>query len=51
MFPLSWSISRIATHSKTEPLDTMKKLRLSGFENLPEPSAILRAMLNEARDN
>ena len=46
----SCKMSRIATHSKTDPLEMLKKLRLSGFENLPEPSALLRAMLKEARD-
>lgn len=44
-------MSRIATHSKTDPLDMMKKFLRSGFENLPEPSAIFKGILNEALDN
>lgn len=49
--PASCMISRIATHSKTDPREIIKKLRLSGFENLPEPSAMFKGILNEALDN
>ena len=47
----SCNISKIATHSKTDPREIIKKFRLSGFENRPEPSAILRAILKDALDN
>ena len=41
----------MATHSKADPLEMMKKFFRSGFVNLPVPSAILSKILKDARRN
>ena len=51
IFPWSFWISKIATHSKIDAREITKKFLRSAFENFPEPSAIFSGTLNEALPN